>query len=168
MKKALLEGNSRESHLEMERETNDQFYIRRLSLLYEVQMRYADRAGELAAFGQFDPEKGRHGGSPYLQEYLKRIREYAADAQEHAIREFVKPLLEYDMFEELEGFDWTQPRTAFSALRRWEGKGGIDPNRVFDENDAITDEMKATLVRIRLPNTPNTCLLYTSPSPRDS
>lgn len=150
MRQALLTGESREGHLERERETEDRFYVRRLSLLYDVQMRVADRFGELVVFGQFDPEKGNYGGSPFLQEYMKRIREYSADAQEHALREFTKPLLSYDMFEDLEGFDATEPRTAFNALRRWEGKGGIDPNRVFDENEAITEEMKATLVRIGL------------------
>ncbi len=170
---AIREGNAREGHLEMARETNDQFYTRRLGLLQIMQMRFADRMGELHVFGQYDPEQGNHGGSPFLREYLKNIREYAENPEELALREFTRPLLAHSKFKALKGFSVSKPYEALGKLRRWEmdtliqsdsptkaqrekawdaleRTGGIDPNRVFEDNDAITDEMKATLVKMGL------------------
>ena len=170
---AIREGNAREGHLEMARETNDQFYTRRLGLLQTMQMRFADRMGELHVFGQYDPEQGNHGGSPFLREYLKNIREYAENPEELALREFTRPLLAHSKFKALKGFSVSKPYEALGKLRRWEmdtliqsdsptksqrekawdaleRTGGIDPNRVFEDNDAITDEMKATLVKMGL------------------
>ena len=164
---ALQSGSPREGHLERERETQDRFYEKRLALLVDMQMRFAQRAGELRFFGQFNPAKGKWGGSPILREYLARIREYAANDQEAALREFTRPLLGREKFAGLKGFDPDNPRTMFNSLLRWakatrlkesesvvdsdlKADDAIDPNRVFEDNPELTEEMKATLVRIGL------------------
>ena len=147
---ALQQGDSREGHMERKRETQDEFYTRRLGLLVDMQMRFADRAGELTFFGQYDPNQGKWGGSPILRGYLRRVRRYAADAQEEALREFTAPLLAYEKFADMKGFSLKEQGEALSAIRRWAKDGGIDPNRIFEDNPGINDDMKATLVRIGL------------------
>ena len=151
---AMAEGRlGRHGHLERKRETeDDDNYQRDLGLLMNLDDAFWERSGDIRYYGQFDPVFQSH---PRLKVYLERIRSYAANPKEEALRAFTAPLIFENIVsgnEEYAGIstEIEMNRKAQYLMQNWKPidvNEMIETTRQNNEFEPITDEMLETLQR---------------------
>lgn len=151
---AMAEGRlGRHGHLERKRETEeDDNYQRDLGLLMSLDDAFWERAGDIRYYGQFDPVFQSH---PRLKVYLERVRDYAANPKEEALRAFTAPLIYENVVSGNERYAGISTEIALNRkaqylMQNWDD---IDVNELIsttnqrNEFRPITPEMLATLNR---------------------